>query len=204
MAGGINNAIRLSRNSALYASSNRPARMDDNATKVDDFIRRRRVGARLRTNAAAWHRCIWNGIRRMVACRFRNDCFLRPGGQSFWRRAREGGSIAPDSDQQPAGLNMKRMMLCALIALSCPQSGITEDSAAACLASAFNAHLEAKTKLFETAGPVMNPEAQITRRRLDEKYCLAFTICGLRDQLGDARDMMASALFSSCLSREAS
>ncbi|MCJ2876519.1 hypothetical protein JUM41_19915 [Rhizobium pusense] len=97
---------------------------------------------------------------------------------------------------------MKRMVICALMVLSGASIVHADDEQAACLRSAFDAHLEAKMKLFDAAGPLMSPDAQMTRRRLDEKYCIAVTECGLTDQTGDTRAMMASTLFSSCLKRK--
>ncbi|KEQ08058.1 hypothetical protein [Pseudorhizobium pelagicum] len=97
---------------------------------------------------------------------------------------------------------MKRTVICAFVVLSGASIGYADDQQTACLSSALDTHLAATTKLFDAAGPLMSPDAQMTRRRLDEKYCLAVTECGLTDQTGDARAMMASALFSSCLKKK--
>ncbi|MDQ0455163.1 hypothetical protein QO005_001493 [Rhizobium paknamense] len=94
---------------------------------------------------------------------------------------------------------MKRMVVCALVVFSGASTGHADDKEAACLSSALNTHLAAKTKLFDAAGPIMSPDTQMKRRRLDEQYCMFVTECSLTDQTGDARRMVASALFSSCL-----
>lgn len=97
---------------------------------------------------------------------------------------------------------MKRMAISALVALCGASIGYADDEQTVCLRSAFDTHLEAKQKLFDAVGPLISPDAQMTRRRLDEKYCLAFTECGLKDQTGDARAMMASVVFLRCLKQE--
>jgi hypothetical protein len=97
---------------------------------------------------------------------------------------------------------MERMVICALVALSGASIGYADDEQAACLRSAFDVHLEAKTKLFDAAGPLMSPDAQIARRRLDEKYCLQVTACGVERVSGGERSMVGSALFSQCLAAE--
>lgn len=97
---------------------------------------------------------------------------------------------------------MKRTVICALVVLCGASIVHAADEQTACLRSAFDAHLEAKLKLFDAAGPLISPEARMMLRRLDEKYCLASTECGLKDQPADARALMAGALFSSCLKKE--
>ncbi|MGO7535240.1 hypothetical protein [Rhizobium leguminosarum] len=94
---------------------------------------------------------------------------------------------------------MKRAAICAVVSLATVEASLADDKPDACLRSALDSHIEARQTLLDTAQPVMSPDAQIMRRRLDEKYCLEVTACGLQGQGDDTKAMMANALFSSCL-----
>lgn len=94
---------------------------------------------------------------------------------------------------------MDRAVICAVISLATVETSRADYNQDACLRLALDSHIEARQTLLDTAGPIMSPDAQIMRRRLDEKYCLQVTSCGLQGQSDDTRAMMASALFSSCL-----
>lgn len=94
---------------------------------------------------------------------------------------------------------MRRALAFAIILVTAIATALADDKGRACLTSAFDAHNQATLKLLETAGPVMSPEAQVMRRRLDEKYCFDVTACTLLDRSGEATAIMSSAAFSSCL-----
>jgi hypothetical protein len=111
-------------------------------------------------------------------------------------------------DSQPKG-NLRRatggtsMWAPAAMFLSVSLSSpvLAEDLAKVCIHSASEAHNQARLQLYESAGPVMTPDAQITRRRLDEKYCLEMTACSMQGQSNATKAFNASAYFSSCLKK---
>lgn len=97
---------------------------------------------------------------------------------------------------------MKRAVLCVFLSVIFAKQAFADEKHATCLTTAMDTHLQISLKLFETEGIAPSPDKQIMRRRIFEKYCLEVTACGLQSYKGESVDMVASALFSSCLDEE--